>query len=102
MKIRKGDNVMVLRGRDRGKTGKVLKVDTRGSEIMVQGINLYKKHARPRRQGEKGEVVQITKPLPIASVMLICLNCSKPARTGFRLGEDNKKVRYCKKCKSVT
>ncbi|MGC9046895.1 MAG: 50S ribosomal protein L24 [Minisyncoccia bacterium] len=99
MKIKKGDLVKILKGKDRGKTGKVIKVFTRDNKVTVEGLNLFKKHVRPRRQGEKGEIVQVARPLAIANVMLICPSCGKATRVGYRF-ENNNKVRYCKKCES--
>ncbi|MEK7629787.1 MAG: 50S ribosomal protein L24 [Patescibacteria group bacterium] len=100
MKIRKNDQVKILRGKDRDKTGKVLSIDTKTNKLIVQGLNLFKKHARPKKQGEKGEIVQIAKPLPISVVALVCPNCHEASRVGFRF-EDDKKVRYCKRCKAL-
>ena len=101
MDIKKGDNVLITKGKDRGKSGKVLNIDFGKSKVMVQGVNVYKKHARPKKQGEKGEVVDITKPLSVSNVALICSNCGKAVRVGHRT-IDEKKVRFCRKCKSVT
>lgn len=100
MKIRKGDTVKILSGKDRGKSGKVVNVDLRKNKLTVEGLNVFKKHVRPRREGEKGEVVQVTRPMAIAKVMLICPSCGKATRIGFRI-DDNKKIRICKKCNAT-
>lgn len=100
MHIKKGDNVKILQGKDRGKTGKVLIVDTKNGMVMVEGVNLYKKHVRPKRSGEKGQVVQLARPLHVAKVQLVCPNCHKAVRAGYRT-EGAIKVRYCKKCKAA-
>jgi len=100
MKIKKGDTIKVIKGKERGKTGKVLRIDLKKQAVIVEGLNLYKKHARPKRQGEKGEVVRIAKPLRIGNVALFCSNCKRAVRVGARV-ENGKKVRYCKKCKVV-
>ncbi len=100
MKIKKGDNVQIMVGKDRGKRGKVMRVDQKASKVLIEGINLFKKHQRPRRQGEKGEVVTIPHYLGISKVMLVCGACDKPTRVGYKLEEKNK-VRYCKKCQAT-
>jgi large subunit ribosomal protein L24 len=96
MKIKKGDNVKILKGKDRGKVGKVVRVFRDLNKVLIEGVNLYKKHVRPRKQGEKGEVVQIAKPISAANVALLCPNCKQPTRIGYRITD--KKFRYCKKC----
>jgi len=117
MKIKKGDNVKILAGKDRGKTGKVLKVikpkisaKTRKSKdvkVVVEGLNLRYKHLRPRREREKGQRIMFPAPMSISNVQLICPKCGKPTRVGFKLRQtkseisQEKKDRVCKKCKSV-
>jgi large subunit ribosomal protein L24 len=96
-KIKKGDTVLVVKGKDKGKKGKVIKVIPKESRIIVEGVNLVKKHLKPKRVGEKGKIVEIPAPLSWANVRLICPSCSKPTKVGFRF-EGEKKVRYCKKC----
>ncbi len=101
MKIKKGDTVKIMIGKDSGKAGKIMKVDASNLTIVVEGLNLFKKHMRPRKQGEKGQIVNLPRPLYISKVMLICPSCKKAARVGFRLEKDGEiKVRYCKKCQS--
>lgn len=97
LKIKKGDLVLVIRGKWRGKVGKVLRTFPRELKILVEGVNLVKKHQRPRRAGEKGQIIEIPKPLPISKVKLICPHCKKPTRVGFKV-EDKEKTRVCKKC----
>ena len=97
MNFRKGDNVKILSGKDRGKSGKVLRVNTKSSGITVEGLNIAIRHRRPRKQGEKGQKVQIPAPLDSSVLMLICPNCSKTTRVSYTL-EDGKKFRVCKKC----
>lgn len=100
MKIRKGDIVKIMAGKDGGKTGKVLRVDSKGNKILVEGLNLAKKHRRPKRQGEKGEIVMVAKPLEVSKVMLVCPTCKKVTRMGYEFLA-GKKTRFCKKCKSA-
>lgn len=100
MYIKKGDNVQIMAGKDRGKRGKVLSVDKRSGRALVEGVNVFKKHQRPKRQGEKGEIVNVSRPLNAANIMLVCSSCDKPVRVGYKK-EGGEKVRYCKKCKST-
>ena len=97
-KIKKGDTVLIVKGKDRGKKGKVINVIPKESRIIVEGVNLVKKHLKPRRVGEKGKIIEIPAPLSWANVRVICSSCLKPTKVGFRF-EGEKKVRYCKKCK---
>lgn len=97
MKLKKGDNVKVMRGKDRGKTGAVINVLSEKNRIAVERINLYKKRIRPKQQGQKGDVVMVARPLSASNLMLVCKNCKNAVRVGYRI-EGNAKVRYCKKC----
>ncbi|MBI5220734.1 MAG: 50S ribosomal protein L24 [Candidatus Liptonbacteria bacterium] len=99
MKIKKGDKVRILSGKDRGKEGPVAKAYPELYKITVEGLNLYKKRVRPRRQGEKGEMILLPRPLQVSKVMLLCPSCKKPTRVGSRL-EGEKKVRRCLKCQA--
>ncbi len=100
MKIHKGDMVQIMKGKDAGRKGRVLAVDKANARILVEGVNLYKKHRRPKRQGEKGEIVTMPRYLSVANAMLVCDSCDKPVRTGFKM-EGDIKVRYCKKCQAA-
>jgi len=100
MNIKKGDKVQVLAGKDRGKTGKVMRVDLANGLVMVEKINVFKKHQRPKKEGQKGEIVNVERPFPASRAMVVCSSCGKAARSGIRM-EKEQKVRYCKKC-SVT
>jgi len=99
MKIKKGDQVLIITGKDRGRTGKVIKALPKERKVIVEGLNIKKKHVRPRREGEKGKIVEIPGPIDVSNVKLICPKCKKPCRVGYKfVGE--KKVRICKKCKA--
>ncbi len=98
-KIKKNDQVLITKGKDRGKKGKVLEVFPKEGKLMVEGANLRKKHVRPKRGGEKGQVIETPAALFMANVKLICPKCSQPARVGVKIIE-NKKYRLCKKCGS--
>jgi large subunit ribosomal protein L24 len=97
MKIKKGDTVKILSGKDKGKTGVVSKTFPSENKVLVEGINLYKKHIKPGGQRQKGETILVNRPLNVSKVMLVCKNCGKPTRVGFKI-EANTKSRYCKKC----
>lgn len=106
MKFKKGDEILVTVGKDRGKKGKIEKVFPREHAVLVAGINIYKRHMKPRGQGKPGGIIDITKPLDVGKVALICPRCGKPTRIGYQklggvsvpqeIGE--KKVRICRKC----
>ncbi len=98
MKIKKGDLVLVISGKWRGKTGKVLRAFPKELKVLVEGVNIVKKHQRPRKEGEKGQIIEIPKPISVSKVKLICPHCKKATRVGYLVKED-KKVRICKKCK---
>lgn len=98
MKIRKGDNVIVVSGKDKGKRGKVINASPREQLIVVENINLKKKHQKPKSSGKKGEKIETPRPMSVSSVMLICKDCGKPTRSGYKILENEKKIRICKKC----
>ena len=100
MNIKKGDNVKMLSGKDRGKTGAVVKVSPTTGRIMIEGLNIFKKHARPKKQGESGQMVEVSRSVNASNVMVICPSCKAPTRVGHRV-EGNRNVRFCKKCKSI-
>ncbi len=97
MDIKKGDMVKIMSGKDRGKTGKVLYIFPEKNRLTVEGANIYKKHVRPKKQGEKGETVEVARPLNRSNVLVICPSCGKPTRLGRRK-EKKDTIRYCKKC----
>jgi len=97
MKIKKSDTVLIISGKDRGRRGKVLKVLPKEEKLVVEGINLRKKHLKPRRTGEKGQIIQFPAPLHISNIKLICSKCGKTTRVGYKM-ESERKQRICKKC----
>lgn len=99
MKVKKGDLVKMLAGKDRGKTGKILKVVSEDKKAVVEGLNIIKKHNRPRREGEKGQRVEIPRAIDVSNVMVICPKCGKTSRIGYKK-TGGEKFRFCKKCKS--
>lgn len=100
MNIRTGDNVKVMTGKDRGKTGKIIQVFPALARVVAQGVNERTKHIRTRKGGEKGQKVQFFSPIAVANVMLVCPKCGKPTRVGMKVVED-KRLRVCKKCKET-
>ena len=99
IKIKKNDTVKIISGKDRGKTGKVINVDSKSQRITVENINLFKKRVRPKSSGQKGEMVMVARPFIVSKAMLVCSNCKQATRVGYSK-EGNSKLRYCKKCNS--
>src|SRR5574344_2488937 len=97
MKLRKGDTVKVLSGNDKGKTGEVLEVIPKTQKIVVKGINIRKKHIKPRKQGEEGGIIPVECSIHSSKVNVECPKCGKAARIGYVIEKDEK-VRVCKKC----
>ena len=113
MKIKKGDKVKILAGKDKGKDGKVMQVFTSRERVSVEGLNLLIKHMRPRKQGETGQRIEFPAPMNISNLILVCPKCNKPTRIGYKYIEvasaaninagktvkkKKKKIRVCKKC----
>lgn len=100
MKIKKDDEVLIIKGKDRGKAGKVVKVFPKEAKVIIEGLNLVKKHIKPRREGEKGKIIEIPRPISVANVKLICPHCKKATKVGYKM-DNSKKRRFCKKCQSL-
>ena len=98
MKIKLNDSVKVIKGKDSGKVAKVEKVFSKEGKVLVEGVNQYKRHIKARMQGQKSEIVTLTKPLPVTNVMVMCPKCKQPTRVGVKVLKESK-VRVCKKCK---
>lgn len=98
MKLHKCDNVKIISGNDRGKSGKILSVFPDEGRVIIEGVNVRKKHVRSRTQRQKGEVVKVPLPIRASRVMLVCPQCAKAVRVGFRT-EDGAKHRVCRACK---
>lgn len=97
MKIKKNDKIIMIAGKDRGKTGKVTHVLPTSKKVVVENLNLTKKHFRPKKQGQKGQIVEIARAVNVSNVKLFCPKCSIPARAGYKVQSGNK-YRICKKC----
>lgn len=100
MRIKTGDKVIVLSGKDAGKTGKVVQMFMKERKASVEGVNLSFKHLRRQKEGQHGQKVQFPAPLYTDKLMLVCPKCGKPARVGTRM-EGEKRIRVCKKCKAA-
>ncbi len=98
MKIKKDEQVLIISGKDKGKKGKILQVFPKEARVLVAEVNLRKKHQKPKKAKEKGQIVQMPSPIAISNVKLICPKCNKAVRVGCKI-VDNKKYRMCKKCK---
>ena len=101
MKIRKNDNILVITGKDRGKTGKVRFAYPKKERVMVEGINFVKKHSRAKGAARQAGIIQLEVPINVSNVMLLCNKCNHPTRVGFRFLEDGRKVRVCRRCSEV-
>jgi large subunit ribosomal protein L24 len=99
-KIRKGDNVIVRRGKDRGKEGHVQKI-IGPTKMIVEGINIVSKHVKDTPGGRQSGIIKIESPINSASLALVCPQCTRPAKVGFQILADGSKVRFCKKCKET-
>jgi large subunit ribosomal protein L24 len=100
MKIKTNDQVKIIQGKDRGKTGKVIQVFRAENKVVVEGMNKIKKHLRAKKQGEKGQTIELSAPITGSNVMLVCTKCQAPTRIGYKF-EGDKKMRVCRKCKEV-
>lgn len=101
MHVKKDDQVLVLSGKDKGKKGRVLVAMPRDSKVIVEGVNMIKRHTRPSPRNQKGGIIEREAAIYSAKVMLICRNCHKPSRTGSKVLADGSHVRFCKKCGEV-
>lgn len=100
-RIKKGDTVAVIAGRDIGETGKVLEVIKKDNRVIVEGVNLRKRHRRAQQVGGRqipAQIVEFNAPIDLSNVMLVCPSCGKSTRVGYRFKDDGNKVRWCKKC----
>lgn len=101
MKLKKNDTVTVLKGKERGKKGKILKLNPERMCAIVENVNMVKKHMRKTRDNPKGGIITRESPVKIPNLMLVCPRCSKPTRVGFLLLTDGSKKRVCRKCKEI-
>lgn len=100
MKIQKGDKVEIMIGKDKGRSGEVLRVFAKSEEIIIKGLNLFKKHIKPT-QGQKGGIIEKERAMRVCKVMLICPSCGKKIRVAYQIDKNGDKSRICRKCKSI-
>jgi large subunit ribosomal protein L24 len=99
--IKKNDKVMVIAGKEKGKTGKVLKILPKRDRAVVEKVNFIKRHMRPGAHSRQGGIVEKENPINISNLMVVCGKCTDPTRVGQRVLEDGSRVRYCKKCDEI-
>lgn len=99
MKLKKGDKVKVIAGKDKGREGTIERVYKKSEKVLILDINVYKKHVKKNEQMPQGGIVDLPRPLDVSKVMFMCEKCAKPTRLGYKINED-KKVRVCKKCQT--
>ena len=97
MKIKRDDKVIVLSGKDKGKTGKVLVADPKALKVIVEGVNVATKHQKAQKKGQDGGIIKVETPIYVSKVQLVCPKCGKGTRVAYKI-VDGKKVRVCKKC----
>lgn len=100
-KLKKGDLVMVIAGRERGKTGKVLSLRLADGRVIVEKLNMIKRHTKPSQKNRQGGILEREAPLALSNVMLYCGNCQKPVRVGIKVLDDGRRVRACRKCNEI-
>ena len=101
MKIRKNDTVLVIAGKDRGKKGKVRFAHPKDDKVIVEGVNMIKRHSRAKGAAKQAGIIELEAPLHVSNLMLICTKCSKPTRLGFRALDDGKRARFCRVCNEI-
>ena len=101
MKIRKNDTVIIIAGKDRGKSGKVRLALPKEDRVVVEGVNMIKRHSRARGAARQAGIIELEAPLHASNVMLICNKCNKPTRVSLRSLEDGRKARFCRSCNEI-
>lgn len=101
MRFRSDDNVLIIKGRDRGKQGRIQHIFRSKNRVLVEGINIVKKHQKPAQGVRQGGIIQKELPIPLANVMLVCTQCNEPTRIGYQFLADGTKARVCRKCEEV-
>ncbi len=101
MKIKKGDKVYIKTGKNKGEHGEVKKTYAEQERVLVEGVNLKKKHIRPKKKDEKGQVVEVAHPINVSNVQLICPQCGEKVRVGYERDDSGQKHRRCKKCEQL-
>ncbi|MBE0597498.1 MAG: 50S ribosomal protein L24 [Desulfuromonadales bacterium] len=99
--VKKNDMVMVIAGKEKGKSGKIIRTLPDKGRIVVESLNIVKRHSRPTRANAQGGIIEKEAPMAVSNVMLVCSACNQPTRTGIRVLEDGSKARFCKKCNEI-
>jgi large subunit ribosomal protein L24 len=99
--VKKDDMVMIIAGKDKGKSGKILRVLPGKGRVVIENLNVVKRHSRPTRTNAQGGILEKEAPIDASNVVLVCDSCNKPTRTGIRFLEDGSKARFCKKCNEI-
>lgn len=100
MKFKKGDEIIITAGKDKGKKGKIEKVLHKGKSVVLPGLNIFKRHLKKRDEKNPGGIVEFSRPVPVGNVALLCPKCGKVTRIGFKISGD-KKIRMCRKCEAA-
>ena len=103
LRVKKGDTVLVISGDDRGRRGTILRTIPKEERVVVQGVNIVKKHQRPIQAGRgqvRAGIIEFEAPIHVSNVMLVCPTCGEATRVGYRFNEEGRKVRYCKLCEA--
>ena len=98
LKIKKGDTVVVISGKDRGKRGKVVRTEAETGKLVVEGVNMATMHKKPRKQTDQGGIVKVEAPLYASKVMAVCPKCKEPTRVAYKVDEKGEKTRVCRHC----
>ena len=96
--VKKDDQVMVMAGKEKGKSGKLLRVVAKKESALIEKVNFVKRHARPSSQNRQGGIIEKEAPVPLSNIMIICNRCTVPVKIGRKILDDGKRVRYCRKC----
>ncbi len=99
--VKKDDLVMVIAGKEKGKSGKIVRVLPERGQVVVESLNVVKRHTRPTRTNNQGGIIEKEAPFDASNVQILCKGCNKPSRTGIRVLEDGSKARFCKKCNEI-
>lgn len=99
--IKKNDTVMIIAGKDKGKSGKVMRVIPKSNRAIVEKLNMVKRHLKPNQMNRQGGILEKEAPIHISNLKLVCTKCTGATRVGYKILEDNRKVRFCKKCNEV-
>lgn len=100
MKLKKGDQVIITVGKNKGKRGKIERFFDDGTKVLLPGLNTFKRHVKKRSEKEQGGIMEFSRPLPLGNIALLCPNCHKPTRVGWQR-DGEKKTRLCRKCNTI-